>query len=249
MTVMFSERKGVHKLSLRLFWQCTDALVIALLQDPVDQPAGSSAWCIFPISGAVYHSVLPLYFLLWIFLHSLLKKYSPFFYYSTLILIHAFPFTKWPLFPSTPLVLPSCIGLLTAQFCPAWRLTLIWYRWTQQIPLTVHYSSTKLHDITSKKNVIFIFTIMKTWNVTNCHDIYLEIKSRLNQGNYCYCMIQKHFGNRFRSYMFEALFHFHYNEALPSLPLYNKPRYCCVVFVFISNHVSLLADRTDCKFI
>jgi len=28
-------------------WQCTDALVIALLQDPVDQPNGSSACCIF----------------------------------------------------------------------------------------------------------------------------------------------------------------------------------------------------------
>jgi len=55
---MFSERKGVQKLSLTLLWQCTDALVvIALLQDPVDQPTGSSAWCIFSISGTVYHSV------------------------------------------------------------------------------------------------------------------------------------------------------------------------------------------------
>jgi hypothetical protein len=179
------------------------------------------------------------------YFYTLLKKYSPFFY-STLILIHAFAFTKWPLFPSTPLVLPSCLGLLTAQFCHA-LLTLIWYRWTQQVPLTVQYLSTKLHDITFKKNVIFIF--MKTWDVTYPHDIYLEIKSRLNQGNYCYCMIQKHFGNRFRSYMYEVLFHFHYNEALSSLPLYNKPRYCCVVFAFISNHVSLLADSTDCKFI
>jgi hypothetical protein len=64
MAIMFSERKGVQKLSLRLSWQYTDALVIALLQDPVDQPAGSSAWCICPISGTVYHSVLALYFLL-----------------------------------------------------------------------------------------------------------------------------------------------------------------------------------------
>jgi len=177
----------------------------------------------------------------------LASKVFPFFY-SSLILIHAFPFTKWPLFLSTHLVLPSCIGLLTAQFCPVW-LTLIWYRQTQQVPLKVQYLSTKLHDITSKKNVIFIFTIMRTWNVKNSHYIYLEIKSRLNQGSYCYCMIQKHFGNHFRSYMYEALFHFNYNEALSLLPLYNKPRYCCVEFVFITNHVSLLADSTDCKFI
>lgn len=155
------------------------------------------------------------------------SKILTFFFYSFLILILGFPFTKWPLFPSTPLVLPSHIGLLTAQFCPV-SLTLIWYRWTQWIPLKVQYLSTKLRDITSKKNVIFVFTIMRTWNVKNPHYIYLEIKSRLNQGNYCYCMFQKHLGNRFRSYMYEALFHFHYNEALSSLPLYNKPKYCCV---------------------
>ena len=130
------------------------------------------------------------------------------FFYSFLILIHAFPFTKQLLFPSTPLVLPSCIGLLTAWFCAVW-LTLIWYSWTQQAPLKVQYLSIKLHDITSKKNVIFIFTIMWTWNVTNPHYIYLEIKSKLNWGNYCYCMIQKHFGNCFGSYTHEALFHFH----------------------------------------
>ena len=90
---------------------------------------------------------------------------------------------------------------------------------------------------------------MQTLNVINPHYIYLEIKSRLNQGNYCYCLIQKHFGDCFRSCMYESLFYLQYNEALSSCPLYNKLRYFCVVFVFITNHVSLLADSTYCKFI
>ena len=183
MAVLYSERKGVQKLSLRHFWQCTDALVIALLQDPVDQPNGSSTWWIFsyfwdylPFSPPI---LLPPLNIPALFAWTILT-----FFYSSLILIHAFPFTKQPLFPSTPLMLPSHIGLLTTRFCPVW-LTLIWYSWTQQVPLTVRYLSIKLHDITSEKNVIFIFTIMRTWNVTNPHYIYLEIKSRLNQGNYC----------------------------------------------------------------
>jgi len=93
MAVLYSERKGVQKLSLRLFWQCTDALVIALLQDPVDQPNGSSAWCIFsyfwdclPFSSSI---ILPPLNISALFASTILT-----FFYSSMIIIHAFPFTK-----------------------------------------------------------------------------------------------------------------------------------------------------------
>jgi hypothetical protein len=65
---------------------------------------------------------------------------------------------------------------------PPLCLTLMWYKRTQQqqAPLKLQYVCTKLHDITSNKNVMSIFTIMRTCNLTNPRYIYLEIRSRLN---------------------------------------------------------------------
>jgi hypothetical protein len=115
---MCSERKGVQKLSLRLFWQCTDALVvIARLQDAVDQPTGSSAWYIFPISRTVYNSDLPLYFLLWMLLQSLLKKYSYIFF---LFLFYLDSYPRFPIHKIAPIPLHPFIAAISHWFthCP-----------------------------------------------------------------------------------------------------------------------------------
>ena len=125
---------------------------------------------------------------------------------SFLFLLDSYP--CFPIHKTTPIPLhPFSAAILhwfthyPVLFCVAYS-DMIQMDTAGTVPLKVQYLSTKLHDITSKENVIFIFTILRTWNVTNPHYIYLEIKSRLNQGNYCYCRIQKHFGNCFSSYIY-----------------------------------------------